>query len=104
MILLDEKFLSNAKKNRLERRFEGVNYVFRNSGICIALWRDFFSMCKNQRRFEGSNYEIQNIGFCKSAADNGTNKPNRNRNRHERNPDKVNVNARFNHFGNRDVT
>ena len=104
MILLDEKFLSNAKKNRLERRFESLNYVFHVHGICIASWRDFFGMCKNQGRFEGSNYVFRNSGICKSAADNGTNKPNRNRNRHERNPDKVNVNARFNHFGNRDVT
>jgi len=104
MILLDEKFLSNAKKNRLERRFESLIYVFQYIGICIALWCDFFGMFKNHGRFKGSNYVFQNIGICKSAADNGTNKPNRNRNRHERNPDKVNVNARFNHFGNRDVT
>jgi len=72
MILLDEKFLSNAKKNRLERRFEGLIYVFRYGGICIASLCGFFGMCKNQRRFESSIYVFQNSGICKSAADNGT--------------------------------
>ena len=40
----------------------------------------------------------------KLSADNETDKPNRNRNRDERNPDKVNVNARLNHLSYRNIS